>query len=367
MIMTKHWRLGAAALLAWALAGAAGAKAEAVAVNQATGQGFIFTHQGNCYLMLPQHVHGRARTVTLVTASPSVAGDAQVFRSFSPGNDLSIALVGTDMQGRCRDSWKGLPERTDALLDRGGDAVLTRISASGVEEHLPMRITSRDLDFLTASPLSQAHAAEIFKGISGATLRVDGQVVGMAVTSANEAEATFLRIDAIKAVMGRLLDSQPAAPPPPVAAAAAAPAGGQCGATGAVALAALACSLEPASPEFACSNLLQGKPVRFPAGARNVALTVQLAPAAPVPVGAVRLGAQAAEGEATPPRGIRVEVNSGAEGERGWRDFGRADMTPFGQITLQDVNRTQARRLRIWLVSGWDDALPMQLDCLSVE
>lgn len=337
---------------------------EPVAVNQASGQGFMFNHRGNCYLILPQHVHGRARTVTLVTASPSLAGDAQVFRSFNPGYDLSIALVATGLQGRCRDGWKDLPDRTDAILDRAGDAVLTRISASGIEERLPMRITARDLDFLSAAPMNQAQQAEIFKGISGAMLRVEGQVVGMAVTSASEAEATFLRIDTIKTTLGRLLDSQPqAAAPPP---ATPATADGQCG-RGTVPIAAIACSIEPVSSDFACSNILAGQPARFPAGTRDIALTVLLTPGKPVPISLVRLAARPPEGEATPPRSIRIEVNSTPEGERGWRDFGRADMTPFGDLSLADPSRTQARRLRLWLQSGWDASLPVQLNCLTID
>src|SRR5690606_38941872 len=138
--------------------------AEPVAVNQGTGQGLVFSHRGNCYLILPAHVHGRARTVTFATASPSMTDDAAIFRSFSPGPDLSVAHVRSGMESRCTDTWDGLPDRTDALLDRNSADMLTRLSASGVEEHIEMRITSRDYEVLTAVIADEKRRDEIFQG-----------------------------------------------------------------------------------------------------------------------------------------------------------------------------------------------------------
>src|SRR5262245_56517873 len=122
-----------AAALAMAL-GSFSAHAEPVAVNKGSGQGFIFVHRGNCYLILPQHVPGLQRVVSIVTAAPSVAGEAEIFRSFMPGADLSIALVRPGLEQRCTDDWSELPPRTDAVLDQSDYANLVRLTASGAEE-----------------------------------------------------------------------------------------------------------------------------------------------------------------------------------------------------------------------------------------
>src|SRR5690606_9327801 len=172
------------------------------------GQGFIFLHRGNCYVILPQHVHERRQRVSLVTAQPSTVGEADIFRSFAPGTDLSIGLVRPGMERRCTGQWSDLPARTDALLDGTEGAALVRLSSGGQEQRVPVRIIGRDLETLRATPLDASSSAEIFQGTSGAMLRVDGAVVGMAIQSRNVGEATFLRIDEIKSRLERLLEAR---------------------------------------------------------------------------------------------------------------------------------------------------------------
>lgn len=338
------------------------ARAEAVSINQGEGQGLVFTHRGHCYLILPQHVHGRSRSVTIATASPALAGDARIFRSFTPGLDLSIGLVSPGLDNRCTERWEEFPARTDNLLDQTDDAVLTFVAASGLVEKRPMRIVSRDLDVLTAKIVGDE--GQVFKGTSGATLQIRNVVIGMAVTSEDTSEATFIRIDAIREKLDRLLDSDAAAPSPP-AMAAPASAAGTCGAAHPLALAAVTCSREPLSAEYACSNLLAGRPARFSPG--PVDLVVELAADGPVPVGTLHLASRVAEGEATPPKSIRAGFDFASTVRDRWLPFGQMDVTPFGDGTMVNGSRPRARRLRLSIVSTWDDNLPLQLDCLSVE
>ncbi|MFZ2871283.1 hypothetical protein [Zavarzinia sp.] len=348
------------ALFALAFPLASPAWAESVAVNQGEGQGLIFSHRGHCYLILPQHVHGRSRAVTIATASPALTGDARIFRSFAPGMDLSIGLVSAGLGNRCAERWQDLPARTDALLDQSDEAVLTFIAASGLAENRAMRIVSRDLDLLTASVTGARD--QIFKGTSGAVLRMKGVIIGMAVTSADTSEASFIRIDAIREKLDRLLDSEAATPAPTPEIAAD---NGTCGPALSSRVAGITCSREPVSADYACSNLLHGRPVRFSPG--PVELIVELAGGAPVPVGALRLASRPAEGEAIAPKTIRASFDFAPTLRDRWLPFGQVDVTPFGDGAVVNGSRPRARRLKLSITSTWDDALPTQIDCLSIE
>lgn len=350
------------ALIALTFPLAGPAWAESVAVNQGEGQGLVFSHRGHCYLILPQHVHGRSRAVTIATASPALTGDARIFRSFAPGMDLSIGLVSAGLGSRCAERWQDLPARTDALLDQSDEAVLTFVAASGLTENRAMRIVSRDLDLLTASVTGARD--QIFKGTSGAVLRMKGVVIGMAVTSADTSEASFIRIDAIREKLDRLLDSEAATPAPAPLPEVAAD-GGACGPALSSRVAGITCSREPVSADYACSNLLHGRPARFSPG--PVDLIVELAGDAPVPVGALRLTSRAAEGEAVAPKTIRAGFDFAPTLRDRWLPFGQVDVTPFGDGTIVNGSRPRARRLKLSITSSWDGSLPTQVDCLSIE
>src|SRR5690606_341063 len=125
-----------------------------------------------------------------------------------------------------------------------------------------MRITSRDYEVLTAVIADEKRRDEIFQGTSGAMLRVNDKIVGMAIESANTSEATFLRRDDIKSRLARLLDARLAEQQYANPAPALPGTGGEDGeneglcSIGAYELAAVTCSREPVSAEFACSNLI---------------------------------------------------------------------------------------------------------------
>jgi hypothetical protein len=345
------------------------AGAESVSVNQGSGQGFIFNHRGNCYLILPQHVHGRGRTVTITTAAPSVSGDASIVRSFAPGLDLSVGFVARGLESQCRDSFAQLPARSDNLLNQSQEATLTYVAASGLLENVPMRIVSRDFDLLTVTPAGGAYQDQIFKGRSGAMLRIDGKVVGMAIASTDTSEATILRIDAIMGPLTRLIDSGAESPADPAKSTPAPTPGvsGTCSAAPSIPVAAITCSREPVSPDFACSNLLSGKPVRFAPGMTPIVLIAEFAAKEPLPVGVVEMTSRPTEGEATPPRTIRLGSDYAAERRDRWMTFGDGDMTPLGDVSIPNGSRPRARRLQITLASSWDADLPIQVDCLSVR
>lgn len=356
-----------AALLALLLAVSAfllpvAARAEPVAVNQAVGQGFVFNHRGNCYLILPQHVHGRQTRVSLVTAAPSLAGEARIFRSFA-GADLSIGLVLPGLEDRCRDRWSDLPDAIDGLLDGNGTAILVRLAASGQETRLPLRIILRDLETLAAEPQDASRASEIFQGTSGSIASIGGTPIGMAVESRNIGEVTLLRMDEIKARLARLLESGSAVPEEEETSEAAG--AGQCPRTG-IALRSVVCSREPVSPELGCSNLAGGSGAALmPPGRFD--MVVELDVDSPVPLAQVQIHATPEDGRSAAPKSIRIEIDSSSGRSPRWRSYASGDMTPFGSFSAENGAKPFARRLRVSVDSSWDGSLPQTIGCLAAR
>ncbi|MBH0239518.1 hypothetical protein [Methylobrevis albus] len=347
------------------------ARAELVAVNGATGHGFVFTYRRHCYVILPSHVHGRKRRISILTAAPSATGDADIFRSFAPATDLSIGLVRPGFEPRCNDRWEDLPDRVDPLLDASDEGTLVRLSSTGLALHVPMAIVSRDYETFTAKPVGEEREAEIFQGISGAILRIDGQPVGMAIESGSVSEAVFLRIDAIRARLDRLLEGQGAAAevaggPEAETPAAGAAASGQGCTPGGLPLKSAVCNREPVAPEFGCSNLVTGEAaVLMPPGRFEMVVEIDRDDA--VPVSEVSLAASPVEGESTAPKAVRIEIDSSASGRPRWRAFGTGDMTPFGAFLLRNGTAPYARRLKLTVEGTWDAAQPVTLGCVGVR
>jgi hypothetical protein len=353
-------------LLLLLIAGATSVSAEPVSVNRGIGLGYIFNHRGNCYLILPAHVHGRQRRLSFATAAPITTGDAEVFQSFGTDTDLSIALVTSDIGDRCRDRWGDLPANLQPQIDRTNIATLVRVDASGVERRDEMRITATSLDTITAVTAGAGRNEEIYQGTSGGLLRAGDAILGMAIQSTDPSSARFLRMDEIVARLSRLLDARTAAPsaPAPATADASAPPGCK---AGAIALRAAQCSVEPASPEQGCTNLVTGAgPLVLPPGSRTPVIALELRVDRPVPVKSVDLASLIAGGAYSAPRSVIAEVSS-SEGAPRWRRFASGDMTPLGALRLAEGAGSYANRIRLSLTSDWHPDLPLRLDCVAVN
>jgi len=327
--------------------------AEPVSVNRGSGLGYVFTHNGNCFLVLPAHVHGRGSRVSIATTAPSAVGDATLLRSFAPELDLSLFYVAPGLQSRCQDRFDRLPEDLGALLDGAVTAQLHRVDATGSETRATMDLTAIDFDTIAAT----ARDTEIYQGTSGAILRIGNTPVGMAIQSENVEQASFLRMDEIVARIRRIVMPNRV----PEAAEAPAPSG-QCPA-GRHAIARVSCDIEPLAPEFACSNLATpgAGPAIFPAGS-TPRLEIELAPGA-VPLAAVT--ATAATGQAyAVPKAIAVETSSSSGAPR-WLRYGGGDMSPAGTLTVANGAGPFANRIKLQITSSWDAEAPIGLDCLA--
>ena len=336
--------------------------AEPVSVNRGTGLGYVFTHNGNCFLLLPEHVHGRQTRLTIATTAPSTIGEASLMQTWAPALDLSLFIVSGLSRG-CDDRFVDLPRDLAPVLNGGDRAELVRVDAGGSELRDEMTIVAVDYALLSARLIDGDRASEIFQGSSGAILRMGQTVVGMAVQSPDVTQATILRMDEIVAQISRKVT--PYAVGTTVAAAPSA-SSGQCG-PGTIAIAAITCSIEPLTPDLACSNLVGPGTglAAFPAGTRP-RLIVDLGVDEPIPLGQVSLIADVEEGLYAVPQNIVVEVSASAANPR-WQRFGGADMSPLGTLDVSNGARPYARQVAVTIGSSWDMSLPTALTCIALR
>ena len=343
----------------------ASASAQPVSIDRGNGQGFVFQHRGNCYLMLPAHVHGRRMRITFSTSAPITSGDAIIFQTFAPSLDLSLAYVQTKLDDRCKSRWDDLSRNIQPFLSGATRATLVRVDPAGNEQRDGMTITSSDAFTINASVAGAASADEVYQGTSGAILLIGDTIVGMAVQSPDPHQAVFVRVDEIVARLSRLLDArQPAQTQPPNDPELTA--GGLCGAS-TIKIAAVQCSTEADIAEHGCSNLAAGGgPVSFPAGSRNVCIEVDFAGKNAIPLKQVVLGTSLDDSSYAAPQTVLMEVDSSNAAPH-WRRFGQADMSPVGTFDFPNAAAPYARRLKLTFLSTWNDKFPMRLDCIALN
>ena len=334
------------------------ARAEPVSVNRGTGLGYVFTHNQNCFLILPAHVHGRSSRVSISTAIPASVGDATLVRTYAPELDLSLFYVTSGLENRCRDRFSALPDEVGTLLDGVTNAQLVRVDATGAETRDEMTITATDFETIAATALD----TEIYQGTSGAILRIGNTPIGMAIQSEGTDQATFLRMDEIVARIRRVVTPAQVQ----LAPADEQQAGSSQCPIGAIRIASLSCTIEPVSPDYACSNLLNegGGIAAFPQGTRpriEIALDVVQA----TPLRSVELLSAGGEDFAVPQQ-ITVETSS-TNGAPRWLRFGGRDMPPTGKVDIVNGAAPFANRIAIEIHSSWDGERPSALTCITLK
>ncbi len=348
------------------LATASGGLAEPVSVNRGEGQGLVVTHRGNCYLFLPDHVRGRSSRLSLSAGVPPVAGEATVFQSFAPGTDLAVAFVQGDLQGRCNDSYFSLDRSVDAILDGTTKASIVRVQASGQITRTAVSIV--EILYDTVRVRVDDGEDPLYQGTSGSFLFADDVPIGMMIEAPDPMNGIALRTDAIvdrtrRLLSGRLAEENAAVAAPGTQAVP------DAGRAQGLAVAQIVCSAEPITPEAGCSNLLTGAgPILLPAPGRPLVIDMELEGEDGKAVVVRRVQMAAAEDEAaSPPKAVRVELDSSQGTQRRWRTFGSGDMSPLGELAIESGSGQFARRLRITIENAWRPDLPVRLDQVLVR
>ena len=189
------------------MAGVTAAGAQTVSVTNGMGEkgfGWMFDHAGSCYAVMPRHVAGPFPKVTVTSAAPVANGQGTVIRPFWEGVDLALAVIRGGIEERCTETLDRLQPSRRA---RGAvEAQLHRLSPTGEEERIPLRITARD--YLTLTGEVAGAGAEIYQGTSGAFAFAGIEPVGMAIQSDDPERAVFMRVEEIALNLGRFLQEQ---------------------------------------------------------------------------------------------------------------------------------------------------------------
>lgn len=337
----KRLFLALAVILAQTLGFCLAAFAESVTIDNGTerGQGLIFREGGVCYVIMPRHVAGDQRKVTLYSAAPVVHSGATVETPFWPGMDLAIGVARGAIEQRCTMPLSAL--NTEVQPETGARLQLMRLRQSGEPERLDMIVTKSD--YLTLDAQLIDSNSDLFKGTSGSFLFDADRPVGMVIEALSGTEARFIRIEEIYQNVARRVARRAGyaeAQIPEITLIE----------PNTLPFEVVEASLPPASPEFAEENLTgPGSYVFTLTKANRIAL--RAAEGKVVTLSGLRITADA-EGLAGLPRDIQVDVSTSPDGAR-TRSVYSGQMPPDG---ILDVAIASTRVLWVFITirSGWD-------------
>lgn len=319
------------------------AMAESVTIDNGTekGQGFVFREGGVCYVILPRHVAGDQRKVTLYSAAPVVHSGATVETPFWPGMDLAIGVARGAIEKRCTTPLSAL--NTEIQPETGARLQLMRLRPSGEAERLDMIVTQSD--YLTLDARLIDGKSELFKGTSGSFLFDAERPVGMVTEALSGSEARFIRIEEIyqnvaRRVARRAGYAEAQAP----ASALAEP--------NALPFEVIGATLPPASPQFAEDNLMGPGSYIFTLTKPN-RIAFRAAEGKVVTLSGLRITAEP-EGTAGLPRDIQIDVSTSPDGAR-TRPVFSGQMPPDGMLDVA-IAGTRVLWVFVTVRSGWDKA-----------
>ncbi|PHO05309.1 hypothetical protein CSC82_03775 [Rhodobacteraceae bacterium 4F10] len=329
------------------------ASAEPVAVRGAErGQGYIFSHDGHCYLVTAKHVSGN-RARAQVIAEGALSGSASLRFPFWDGMDVAVGVVRRGAAERCEGSIDDFAASANAL---GGStqAFLALINDEGFVDRLPMSVTeSRYLDF-DAQFSGSRDEVEVRQGMSGGFLFGDGKPIGMAIETLDGKEIRFIRSEEIFLNVSRWIGTQSNIRMTSVSGASEAQDG--------LPLMVASTNAPAIGAEFLPENILsEGEAFVF-SPTRNAEIVLEVAKEEKATLSRVVLNSKPESGQAVPRRVI-IFASPDVEGAN-WRTFWSGEMSRDGVLDTGPRAQTWARRVKIVIASVWSEG-PINLDRVS--
>jgi len=307
----------------------------------------LFSNRGLCYAVLPNHVSKDKSRVTLAVPAPAALGAGEIFWR-SPEIDLAVAFVEGDVASRCIVPFTDLTSDLSARLQSTESGMIKAVHFDGqFFDRIGAALIDVDDNFVTVRITDAGVDAEVMQGLSGAMLSVGGQIAGIAIDAGNTAEARFLRMDRISAIIGSTFRDQ--AHPSQKAIDGFRITGGTGGVSSVT-------TLEPSSLSEPWITPWTGKPMVFEVTLSNDRL---------VQINRIVMTSLLSE-TVTPARQIFLEVDRGLPGNAFWRRIATPDMSPTG-VFETFTGGTVARRLRISINDVWYPERPLRIDSLLVE
>lgn len=322
------------------------------------GYGFMFAHQGNCYVVLPRHVAGPEffPRINLSTAAPVISGTGTVIRPFWDGIDLAIAVASEALRPRC------IAKLDDLVPSREAKSAptvhLLRLLPDGSEERL--RLVVEDRDYLSfGGQVADTEMAEIAQGTSGAFAFSGAEPVGMAITSDHPRRASFMRVEEIHLNVGRYLSQSGGSR---FTQSASSETASSVLADGALSLALISASMPSVSPTQAPENML-GDGLFVFAPTQRMILDFRFDPDTSTALSRLRLTSPN-DGRYAVPKNVLIQVSIDSQGGS-FRTYQRRQVGPDGILDTGDLAPRFVRRLRIIVLDTWGDG-PVAIDRVIV-
>lgn len=342
-------------MLAYLLLGFTPSQAQVVSVQSGDhrGHGYIIRHADQCYVVMPKHVAGGKRRVTIYSAAPVIHAGAIIETPFWEGLDLAIGIVRGAIDTRCVQTLDEL-SATKSTVD-GAAVELLRLRDNGEPERVDMVVTRGG--YLTLDARITEEDAELFKGTSGAFLFAGGVAIGMVIDAPTTKDGVFIRMEEIHMNLERRLNRR---------AGFAASNNSSQQTTRALEnglpFVLQRADLPPTYPDFASENLSGDGSYVFDLTRPNT-IAYKIEGDASAALSAVHIRSDP-DAEYILPKGIRVIVSSKDDGSRP-RQFLSGNMGLDGVYS----SRRQPSRVRwvfVTITSGWE-AGPIGIDAIAFE
>ncbi|RBI67286.1 hypothetical protein DQW77_17695 [Roseovarius sp. TE539] len=354
-------------LLAWTLA--VPAQGRVVTVEEGSGAGLLVHQGGNCYVILPTHLHRRSMDgIRLGSESAGgPIGTARIVHVAPDASDISLGVVRGGLEAACGDVWSGLPRALGDQI-RPGTELMLRRPRQRVFEGRRLVVHSSGPDLVRLMPAA-GERADLFGGTSGAVAFFGPTPVAMILQADGAAEALAIRMDTLRALVRQVLGegtttglgdtgsttARVAVPPPGDAVSL--PPGDP--------LEAVQWSAHPVDGAVDPVAMLEGDGAWvFHLGEAPVHLTLRLSETDRL--SRIRLRSAPGTGAAVPRR-IGIVTDSSTDPARPRpSQIPAPEMTPDGEFELR-LGERFAHTVTITIESSWGGGSPVRLDEVSID
>ncbi|QFS83348.1 hypothetical protein FIU97_10955 [Roseivivax sp. THAF40] len=349
------------------------AHARVVTVEDGSGAGFLVRQGGNCYVMLPTHLHGRSMEGIRLGSDRAGGpiGTAKIVYVAPDDADISLGIVRGGLERDCGEEWRRLPRDLSDRLTPGAELMLQRPRQQVFEgRRLILHSSGPELVRLVPAP---GERADLFGGTSGAVAFQGSTPIAMVLQANGRSEAIAMRMDKVTGLVGQMLQNPVSRAAPALGAA---PATAEPGAADLEAdspatlppgdpLEAVEWSAHPVDGAVDPGEMLRGAgPWIFELGPKPVSLTLRLTDTDRLS----RIRLRAATGTAAAiPRGISIVTNSATDPARPrLSSIPAPDMSPDGEFDLR-IGERFAHTVTVTILSSWGGASPVRLDAVSID
>lgn len=356
-----------AVLLAWTLA--VPAQGRVVTVEDGSGAGLLVHQGGNCYVILPTHLHGRSMDGIRLGSERAGGpiGTARIVHVAPDASDISLGVVRGGLEAACGDVWSDLPRALGDQIRPGTELMLRRPRQKVFEgRRLVVHSSGPDLVRLVPAP---GERADLFGGTSGAVAFLGPKPVAMVLQADGAAEALAIRMDTLRALVRQVLGEATTTglddTGRTTARISVLPAGDAVSLPRGDPLEAVQWSAHPVDGAVDPVAMLDGDGAWvFHLGEAPVQLTLRLSETDRL--SRIRLRSAPRTGAAVPRR-IGIVTDSSTDPSRPRpSQIPAPEMTPDGEFELR-VGERFAHTVTITIGSSWGGGSPVRLDAVSID